>query len=400
MNIIKISFSNLRFRKLNSIFNIIVLSLAIALITTIFHISSQIEKKLNNDLQGIDLVVGAKGSPMQIILSAIFHLDVPTGNISLDEANKISQSSLVKLSIPIALGDNYKGFRIVGTNENYIKHYQGELETGNFSSEEMNVVIGNEVAKTNKLKVGDEIIGSHGIQDYDDLHSNKPYKISGILRKSNNVIDKLIITTVESVWHVHNHDEDHEEDSEKHHDESKEITNLLIIYKTPLAAIYLPREVNKLNNLQSAIPSFEMARLVNIFGIGIESAKAFAIILIVIAIMSFFVTLFNSLNERSYDIALMRSLGAKKITIVKLLLTESLILGFLSAIFGIILSHLSILTIQSYLYQNKHISLNFSLEFWELYIVLVSLIVSLLGSIIPAIMAYKVNVSNTLSKNK
>src|SRR5271154_798249 len=113
MNIVKLSFANLRFHGLNNIFNVVILALGIATIVMLLHVSQQVEQRFERDLAGIDLVVGAKGSPIQLILSSVFHLDIPNGNIPLEEVEKLKANPLIKSAIPIALGDNYNSFRIV-----------------------------------------------------------------------------------------------------------------------------------------------------------------------------------------------------------------------------------------------------------------------------------------------
>ena len=162
MNIVTFSLSNLRFRALSSFFNMLVLALGIATIVTLLHVSEQVEQRFTRDLQGIDLVVGAKGSPIQLILSSVFHLDIPNGNIPLAEAEKLKANPLIKSAIPIALGDNYNGFRIVGTTTEYISHYDGKLAQGQVYNAQMEATLGSEVAEKNNLKLGDHIIGRMG----------------------------------------------------------------------------------------------------------------------------------------------------------------------------------------------------------------------------------------------
>ena len=148
----------------------------------------------------------------------------------------------------------------------------------------------------------------------DDLHTDFPYTIVGILQPTGTVLDRLVLTPVESVWHVHEHPDpdDPEEVAYKNEHPEKEITSLLVTYKTPMAAVTLPRLVNKTSSMQAASPAFEKARLIKILGVGSEGIQLFATVLIIIAAIGFFVTLFNAVNDRRYDIALMRSLGATR----------------------------------------------------------------------------------------
>src|SRR5262249_31618666 len=132
-------------------------------------------------------------------------LDIPTGNIPLSEADKLAKHPLVKEAIPIALGDNYNGFRIVGTNADYIGHYRAEMAQGAAFMQPMEAVLGSEVAEKYHLKLGDKIVGAHGLVNSEDLHSDFPYTVTGILAPAGSVIDRLVLTPVESVWHMHEH---------------------------------------------------------------------------------------------------------------------------------------------------------------------------------------------------
>ena len=130
MNLLKISWKYLTFRPLSTGLNIFLLALGLAIITVLLLIQDQFEKKMNQDAAGIDLVVGAKGSPLQLILSSVYHIDFPTGNIKMEEAKRLSSNRLVKKVIPLALGDNVQGFRIVGTNHDYLSLYEVEFKQG------------------------------------------------------------------------------------------------------------------------------------------------------------------------------------------------------------------------------------------------------------------------------
>lgn len=308
LSLSRLTSANIKFKPLSAIFNVMLLAMGIAVILTLIHLNDQFDKRFAKDLQGIDLVVSGKGSPLQIILSNVFHIDIPTGNIPLDEVDKLKANPLIKSAIPVALGDNYNGYRIVGTNPDYIAHYKGELAHGNLFSDEMQVVLGSEVAAKHKNKVGDKIVGAHGLVNSDDLHTDHPYTVVGILKPTGTVLDRLVLTPVESVWHVH---EEHHHDGDEAEGE-REITALLISYKSPLAAAQLPRLINSSSSMQAASPAFEVARLNKLMGTGGDILSAFGVLLIGFSTFGLFITLYNAVNERKYDIALMRSLGATR----------------------------------------------------------------------------------------
>jgi putative ABC transport system permease protein len=401
MNSLTLSFANLRFRALGNIFNMLVLALGIAVIVTLLHLTEQMEQRFSRDLEGIDLVVGGKGSPIQLILSSVFHLDIPNGNIPLAEAEALEKNPLVKSAIPIALGDNFNGFRIVGTTPDYIRHYEGAFASGRVFSAPMEAVLGSEAARASGLKVGDKLIGAHGLVNSDDLHTDSPYTVVGILRPTGSVLDRLVLTPVASVWRVHEHPDpdDPEEAAYKKEHPDKEITSLLITYKSPYAAVTLPRMVNKSSSMQAASPAFETARLFAILGIGSDTVALFGGVLMLIAALGFFVTLFNAVNERRYDIALMRSLGATRAKVFAFVLTEGMTLGLFGALWGLALGHLFAWAAQTWVESTRHLTLvRVGFHPYEGWILLVSLFISALAALIPAWMAYRANIAKILGK--
>ena len=169
MNIFKLSIKNLFYRPLSSLLSLLLLALGVSMISLLVLINSVVQDQMNNNLKGIDMVVGAKGSPLQLILSSVYHIDSPTGNISLKEARSIEKNPMVGNSIPLLYGDNYEGFRIVGTNEKFIELYNLSIENGSFWDNEFEVVVGKKIATKLNLKVGDTFVTSHGPVSYTHL---------------------------------------------------------------------------------------------------------------------------------------------------------------------------------------------------------------------------------------
>ncbi len=400
MNSLKLASAYLRHKFANTILTVITFAIGVAIILSLVTVNNELEDEFSKNLKGIDLVVSGKGSPLQIILSTVFQLDIPTGNIPIEEAEKLEKHPLVAKAIPMALGDNYNGHRIVGTNIDYVKHYNGELAEGRFYNQQMEAVLGSEVAAKNHNKSGDKIVGAHGLVNSDDLHSDFPYTVVGILKPTGTVLDRVVLTPVESVWHVHEHPDtdDPEEVNYKKEHPGNELTALLISYRSPLAASLLPRFVNKNSSMQAASPAFETARLLSLMGSGTQTIKAFGLLIIGLGILIMFINLYNSMNERKYDLALMRSLGGTKSKLFRISLTESLILSLSGAILGIILSYASIKLVGSYIASTKNITLAGKIdEQAALYILAASVIIAFVASLIPAIKVYSIDVFKTLS---
>ena len=221
--ILKLAISQLKAKPFNTALSIVMFTIGMSIISILMHFDNHAQQRMETDIAGIDMVLGAKGSPLQLVLSSVFHADNPTGNISLQEANKIKRHPLVKKAIPIAMGDNYNGYRIIGTNSQYPIHYKAGLAQGQWNKKVMEVVIGAKVAKSTGLSLGDNFTGVHGFMDVGHSHDEHVYTVTGILEENGSVNDQLIITNIESVWAVHGTKDDasghenHEDCEHEHH---------------------------------------------------------------------------------------------------------------------------------------------------------------------------------------
>lgn len=408
MNLVRISFSYLRSRRLFTLLNILLLALGIGSITLLMLATHQVEQRMLRDARGIDLVVGAKGSPMQLVLSSVYHLDVPTGNISLEDAKAIEANPAVKRALPVALGDSHRGFRIVGTRHDYIAHYGGEIARGRLWVDPLEAVLGAEVARKTGLQVGGAFAGAHGVSGEGDEHRDRPYRVVGVLKPTGTVLDRLILTAVESVWEVHE-DPEHQAAmagpgaGESHAPDGahadREVTALLIRYSSPLAAAVFPRYVNSQSALQAASPAFETARLLQLIGVGTDVLRAFALVLILSAGLSVFIALYNALEERRYDIAIMRTLGATPGKLFGLLLTEGLVLTAVGGALGLALGHLGTEALGAWLRVARQGDITgFILVQDEFWLIALALGVGLLAALVPAWRVYRTDIARVLAE--
>jgi putative ABC transport system permease protein len=415
MNLFLLVWNYLKAKPLNTALNVVLLSLGISVIIVLLLFNKQLEEKITENARGIDLVVGAKGSPLQLILCNIFHIDFPTGNINLAEAERIAKNRLVKKAIPLALGDSYQSYRIIGTSVEYADLYKAELQEGEWYRDELEVVIGANVASLAGLKIRDRFASAHGLTTGGHAHEDHDFTVTGILKKSNTVLDNLILTSVESVWHVH--DLHTEEDHQAHDgdttfvasplvpsiaagDSTKEITSLLIQYRSPMGAIQLPRFVNAQSSLQAASPAFETARLFTILGVGVDVIMTFAYVLIFISALSIFIALYNSLKERRYDLAIMRSMGATRIKLVISILAEGVVLTLMGSLIGILMGHGVLVGMTAFVEETRKAGISGIVFYYEEWIILAgSLFLGVLCALIPAWQAYRTDISRVLAGN-
>jgi len=399
VNIFKLSIKNIFNKPLSSSISLALLVLGVGIISLLLQLNTLIKDQMDNNLRGIDMVVGAKGSPLQLILSSVYHIDSPTGNISLAEAETISNNRMVGSSIKILYGDNYKGFRIVGAEKKFIELYKGVIKQGKDWDNPYEVLVGSKVYEKLKINLGDELISSHGLRETGQSHDEGTFKVVGLLKPSNSVIDQLIITSPQSVWDIHEtHDHDEHEHEHEHEHDNREITAMLIKFKSPMNIIQFPRQINENTNLQAAVPSYEISRLFKLFGFGIETLSYLAYLIIIVSGFSLFINLFNSMRERKYEMALIRTLGASRFQLSTMIIFESLVLTISGFILGLLFSRFGVMFVSSLMEESINYNLNslkiLNEEYWLLGL---SVLIGVVSSLIPAIQVYKMNISKILA---
>lgn len=339
MSLARLAWRFLWARPLAAGLNLALLTLGVAAMGFLLLVGAQLERSLQRDLAGIDLVVGAKGSPMQLMLAGVFHLDVPTGNVPLAAVQRLREQPLVAEVIPLALGDSLRGYRIVGAEPAYLALYRAEVAEGRPWAAPLEAVLGEQVAQELALPLGATFAGSHGLGAEGEAHAATPYTVVGRLTRCDCVLDRLVLTAVESVWAVHEQQIAQDEEDLLALREEREVTLMLVKYRSPLGAVTLPRWVNAQDGLQAAAPALESARLFRMIGVGLDVLRGFAGLLLVVGALSVFVALLHAVREREPDLAMMRMLGAPPRRLALLVAAEASWLAGLGAALGLLLAH-------------------------------------------------------------
>ncbi len=476
---IKLAWKNIWNKPFQAILTTLLFGVGVVMITLVMHGTRQIESQFDRNQAGIDMVVGAKGSPLQLILSSIYHVDNPTGNIKQKDMKLIDGHPFVESVTPISLGDNYRSFRIVGTDESFEALYGLEVAEGKRAEENMEVCLGAAAAKATGRKVGDLFHGAHGLGESIEDHDHHDFKVVGIYGATNSVADQLILTPLESVWHVHaghenasfapiekddehehdhgeehdhDHGEEHEHGEEADHDHGeehahgededhdhgeehehgedvehdhgeeqdhgedpeqenghehdhehevpegdKEVTALLVKFNSPKAALFIPRMINEQSHLQSASPVFETARLQNILGAGFQLAEILAYVLLSLSALSIFFSLIGNMQKRSFEVAMLRGLGASKGRALMPILFESILISVVGYIVGIVLGHLGLIFVGNIMASNYHYTLDAFLFYpEELYMLGAAVMLGVLAALVPMIIANRKDISESL----
>lgn len=426
MNVLLLSWKNLINKPLSMLLSLILFGLGVGLVSLLLLLNKQLQEKFDKNLADIDLVVGAKGSPLQLILCSMYHIDSPTGNISIKEAKPFLNPNhpLIKKAIPLSLGDSHKGYRIVGTLPSFLELYNAEIAQGTAWEKDFEVTIGAAVASDLDLKIGDKFHSSHGFVLDDNLvhDDGDMFKVVGILKPTGSVADQLILTNTQSIWKTHDHampasespdtltsndHESHDHAGEDHthepklliEEEDKEITSLLIQFKNRnYQTLNMARSINENTDMQAANPPIEINRLHAMLGVGEDALRILALIIVFVSGFSIFISLFDSLRDLRYELALMRVMGASRFKLFALIILEGLLLAAIGFGIGILLSHVGMEVLASFMKSAYRYSFSgkvFLTE--EIYLLLGALSIGILAAIIPAIQASRTDISKTLT---
>ncbi len=398
MSIFTLSWRYAWSKPLSAALNVLLLALGLGALAFILLAEQRVTQALERDVAGIDVVVGAKGSPLQLILAGVYHLDVPPGNIALADAQALQQHPQVAQLIPLSLGDNVGGHRIVGTTPDYVALYVGQLAQGALWAKPMQAVLGAQVAANLGLQVGDTFAGLHGLGAGGHSHGNTPYTVVGVLQANGSVLDRLVLTATESVWAVHETDMAVDDDDRAALEAEREITLALIRYNTPLAAVTFPRFVNTTTEMQAAAPAYELSRLMRLLGAGTDVLRALAATLLAVAGLSVFMALWQAVRERRADLAMLRMLGAGPFKLAMLLLAEAMWLATLACVLGLLLAQ-GLMAALPLLMPTEAAGLvatsGWPPQLWA--VPALALGVAVLAAVLPAWGAYRVNVARLLN---
>ncbi len=400
--IVKVAIQNILYKPLNTVLSMLLLMASVTIILVVLLLQDNAEKHFDNSIKDIDLVMGAKGSPMQLILSAVYQMDDPTGNISYAEAQKWMKHPFIKKAIPLAYGDNYNGFKIVGTTADYIQLYKAKFKNGKINTADFEVVIGHEVAMKSGLKAGSIFHSIHGSSDQGEAHAEKSYKVVGVLESTQTVIDDLIMCSIPSVWQSHASEEyhdHHDHESQDDHESNKEITAVLLQVKNKMAFVMWPRLIASNTAMQVASPAIETNRLYSLLGVGAQTLTGIAYGILAISGISIFIALYTNVKVKKFEFALLRTLGASRSQLLVLVYVESLVVTLVGYLLGLVISRLALQILLQTEQDMSFLSNDIFTFTWhrEGLVLLVVLLISLLAATLPAFKAYRLSITKTLA---
>ena len=383
---------NLRAKPLQTALSLALLGFGVGMVSLMLLTEKQVNDAFERNIKDIDLVLGAKGSPLQLILANVYHIDAPTGNINQRAAEKVLKHPYIDSGIPLAYGDNHEGYRIVGTEHSYVEHYGATLAEGQLWEAPYEVTAGARVAENLGLKIGDTFFSAHGLKDQTDIHTNKTFTVVGILEPSGSVVDQLLLTPMESIWYVHM------EDGEVLDPETREITAMLLKKRNPLSVLTIPNTLRD-TNMQVALPAIEVNRMTQQFGLGTSALRAIAMLIMALSFASIFISVLDNIRARRHELALMRTMGGTPATLYRLLLLEGGLLSVAGTVLGLVLSRVGMTVLSQVVEAQFHYdvaAMGILGSEWAL--AGAAILVGLLASAIPARRSLRLDISRTLSE--
>ncbi|MEO5716378.1 MAG: ABC transporter permease [Luteolibacter sp.] len=403
-------------RALVTVLTLTGIALGTSLICSVLTLRRESEAGFLRESGQFDLVAGAKGSPLQLVLSSIYQLDVPTGNIPYSRYEALRDDKRVASAIPLGLGDNFHGYRIVGTEDKLFsltdrkdaKTPLYRLGSGRFFQSDFEAVIGAQVARQSGLKTGDSFVGTHGlvVTAGSSEHGDFPYKVVGILSDSGSSTDRAIYVSLASVWRIH------DKEAEVHRKiagvgpaagatsrQELEVTAVLVRLKSVGLRLWMGQEIQKRTEAMAAVPVNEMLRLYQqVLGPMQRILLGVAALVVVVSALSITATLYQSAERRRRDLAVLRALGARRREIFSLVVIEALLLTLLGLSAGWLLGHGGLALAGPYLRDDFGIGVSSwttdRLEWIALGTVAAG---GLIAGFLPAILAYRREPVNDLS---
>ncbi|MBZ0291069.1 MAG: ABC transporter permease [Anaerolineae bacterium] len=423
---LELAWRNLRNRPVEALIPILVVGLAIALSVSVIVLADGAETGVvqASDPFGV-LVIGAAGSGQQLVLSSILLQGNPIGNIPFHVYEELENDPRVQLAVPLALGDNVGGARIIGTNHHFfelradqsappafqlaegrlfeeVEHNPEEAEDHDDHEEfPLEAVLGSKAAELTGLHVGDQFAGTHGVSSgiAENVHEEHVYTVVGILQASGTAYDTAVYTQVESVWHVHEHHEEGvvEEAEAAGAAETEQVTSVLILPTGFIEQNQLAQEFYVDPILQAAFPGQELGDLLNLLNQGQEILNTVGYLVLGIAGLTVFLSMYTAVIAHKQSIAIMRGLGSRRLTVFRMVVFETLIVLVAGAIVGRLLGY-GIAAVIAMIFSQQSaipVSVRFMPEI-EVLLWSVSLGVGFLAAVIPAMLAYRVEVVENL----
>ena len=412
--LLRLTLHSLYARWLTVSLTIFAISLSLMLYLSVEKIRTSAYASFTDTISQTDLIVGSRTSSIQLLLYSVFRIGNATNNITWESYEDIISREEVKWSVPISLGDSHKGFRVMGTTDEYFTRYKYrggqslEIQNGEHLDDLYDVVLGASVTEKLGYKIGDPLIIAHGLSSF-SKHEDQPFKVSGILKKTGTPVDNTVIVSLEAIEAIH---VDWSSGAKTPGLETpieiirqmdltpKNISGVLIGVNSKLQIFKLQRWVNEYSEepLSAILPGVALQELWRVVGVVENVLIGISIVVIFTTLIGMTAIIFSSLNERRREMAIWRAMGATPNVILGLLMLEAFIVSFLSSVISTIFLFLLLIILQPWIDQTYGILISiemFSVD--ELSVFVYFILAALLISLLPALRAYWLSINDGMT---
>jgi len=404
-------------RRSTAVLTIFSISISVTLLLGVENIRQGVRGSFSSAVSGTDIIVGARGGSLQLLLYSIFRIGNAPNNLSWESYNDFLNDKRVKWTIPISLGDSHRGYRVLGTNQDYFKYFRYgskkklEFYEGGSFSKTFDAVIGSEVAIKFKYKLNEEIIISHGTGKKSFLkHDDRPFKVVGILKPTGTPVDQSLHVSLEGITAMHIDWESgappmegeslSTEDIKRLDLKTEAITSFLIGLKSKIHAFSLQREINSFKEepLSAIMPGVALQELWTILRTAEIGLRVVTWFVLFAGLLGMMTSLLSGLNERRREMAILRSVGAGPGTISFLLIFEATFLSLAGILFGLLLLYITLFVSQPLLeaYFGLFIPIH-PPSFKDLIILSIIILTGMLMGLIPALRAYRQSLADGMT---
>lgn len=358
MSIVRLALKSLKNRKVTALLTIFSIAVSVALLLGVERVRVEAKNSFTSTISGTDLIVGARSSSINLLLYSVFHIGNATNNITWQTYQELSSNPVVDWTVPIALGDSHRGYRVVGTTQGMFDHYRYaddqflDFKTGQAFDDLYDAVIGSEVALALGYKTGDPVTLSHGVEATSlQEHDDKPFVITGILEPTGTPMDRVIMISLEGIEALHIDwfngappipGFDVSADKARAMDlQPSSVTAYFVGLKSRVAAFRYQRTINEYRQeaLSAILPGVALQELWRLVGSAEQALIAVSVMVVFAGLIGMLTTILTSLNERRREMAILRSVGARPGHIFALMVTESLMYAIAGTLLGFALQY-------------------------------------------------------------
>jgi putative ABC transport system permease protein len=410
---LKLALRSLLNRRTTALLTVSAIAISVALLLGVQLLRSAARESFANTVSGVDLIVGARSGPLNLLLYSVFRVGDATANVSWASYQKIAHHPDVAWTIPLSLGDSHRGFRVMGTDVSYFEHYRfGGGRVLTFSSgapfaDLYDAVLGAQVAKALGYRLGDRIIVAHGIGNVSFAeHKDKPFRVAGILAPTGTPVDRTVHVSLQAITAIHIDWQTGMQAPEGARVSAQEarardltpdtITAFLVGMRSKVMTFTMQRAINEYRQepLLAVLPGVALSQLWELVGVADSALAIIAAFVVLAGLLGMLTAILTSLNERRREMAIFRSVGARAADIFALMIFEAGILAAVGVATGTLLTYLILFASQPILERHFGIFIQIRApDGWELSILATIIVSALLMGLLPAFRAYR----NTLS---